>query len=260
MVNRIFSQVILPVTLAVGSMVGLGIFLQIQVGNDYFLADINGIGWLLGVVGTIYTLVAAFTMVEVWNQFNNMSNLISEEARALSTLWDYAEYLNDPKFDKMLQKRLLAYISAVLASEHPQAATGIRPTQNSKELTDLMRTLDQVQFNDKRDSSVFPHLIGAFEKLSITRSARIEASVTRLPQMIKIFFLVLSLLLMTSYLLVGYNHLTLYLIHTTFGALIIALSYRIILDLDNPFDGYWNVDTSAFDQAKKYISSSRHEK
>ena len=67
-------------------------------------------------------------------------------------------------------------------------------------------------------------------------------------------------MLMISYILVGYVHLPLYIIHTVFGATIISLTYKIIVDLDNPFDGYWNLDYSALDHAKEHISKNRHSK
>ena len=43
----------------------IALFVRSYVGTSTLLADINGIGWLVGVLGTIYTFVAAFTVVEV---------------------------------------------------------------------------------------------------------------------------------------------------------------------------------------------------
>lgn len=235
-----------------------GVLLQSFVGKEYFLADIGGIGWLLGVVGTIYTLVAAFTMVEVWNQFNNTSNLISREAKAIISIWNYTDYLNDRSLDQKMQKCLTTYLDTAMTIEHSQASSGVRSAQSSPEFIAILKVIDQIKFDDKRDASIFPILTQSYEELSTIRSDRLEAGVTRLPAMIKIFFISLSLMLMISYILVGYVHLPLYIIHTVFGASIISLTYKIILDLDNPFDGYWNLDYSAFTQAKDHIAGNRH--
>lgn len=255
---KIFKHIILPVLLSIALATAFGVLLQNLVGKEYFLADIGGIGWLLGVVGTIYTLVAAFTMVEVWNQFNNTSNLISREAKVLISLWNYANYFNDKKLDLQLRRALLAYIDVTMQHEHQDAIHGIRPLQSSPAFLGILQAIDQIKFDDTRDATIFPLLTQSCEELATIRSDRIEASVTRLPGMIKIFFVALSVMLMISYILVGYIHLPLYLIHTIFGATIISLTYKIILDLDNPFDGYWNLDYSALTQAKEHISLNRH--
>ena len=251
-------SVLTPIFLSVLLATIFGVALQNFIGKEYFLADIGGIGWLLGVVGTIYTLVAAFTMVEVWNQFNNTSSLISKEAKAIITIWNYTDYLNDKDIDSKMQKCLTEYIHESMTTEQNQAAKGIRSPQSSLALTNILRVIDKVKFDDPKDASIFPLLTQAYEDLATIRSDRIEAGVARLPGMIRIFFIALSIMLMVSYILVGYIHLPLYIIHTVFGATIISLTYKIIIDLDNPFDGYWNLDYSAFIHAKEHISKNRH--
>ena len=255
---KILKQVLFPIIISIFIATIFGVLLQFTIGKEYFLEDIGGIGWLLGVVGTIYTLVAAFTMVEVWNQFNNTSNLISREAKAIISIWNYTDYLNDKKIDEYMEKALISYIGRAMTYEHTQASKGIRPTQSSPEFLAILKAIDQITFDDKRDVSVFPILTQAYEELSAIRSDRIEAGVTRLPTMIKIFFISLSLMLMASYILVGYVHLPLYIIHIVFGATIISITYRIIIDLDNPFDGFWNLDYTALNQAKDHILHNRH--
>ena len=256
---KTIKQVFLPILASVVIAVIIGVALQNNVGQEYILADIGGIGWLLGVVGTIYTLVAAFTMVEVWNQFNNTSSLISREGKAITSIWNYCDYLNDPKIDRQMLSALVAYLDHAMTVEHKQAAQGMRSVQSSPEILAILHVIDQIKFNDPRDAAIFPLLAQAYEDLSTVRSDRIEASVTRLPGMIKIFFIALSFMLMVSYILVGYVHPPLFIVHTIFGASIISLTYKIILDLDNPFDGYWNLDYSALTQVKAHITQNgRH--
>jgi len=257
---KLLREVLAPILSSVVIATIFGIILQSFIGKEYFLEDIGGIGWLLGVVGTIYTLVAAFTMVEVWNQFNNTSNLISREAKTIVSIWNYTDYLNDGDLDKKMQKSLISYLSQAMTVEHEQAGKGIRSIQSSKELLSILKVIDQIKFDDQKDIAIFPLLTQAYEELSTIRSDRLEAGITRLPAMIRIFFIALSIMLMISYILVGYVHLPLYIIHTVFGATIISLTYKIIVDLDNPFDGYWNLDYSALDHAKEHISKNRHSK
>lgn len=255
---KLMRSVLTPILMSVAIATIFGVALQSLIGKEYFLADIGGIGWLLGVVGTIYTLVAAFTMVEVWNQFNNTSSLISREAKTIISIWNYTDFLNDKALDSKMQKCLTEYLQESMTTERKQAAKGIRSIQSSTTLLNILRVIDKVKFDDPKDAAIFPLLTQAYEDLATIRSDRLEAGIARLPGMIRIFFVALSIMLMVSYILVGYIHLPLYIIHTVFGATIISLTYKIIIDLDNPFDGYWNLDYGAFTQAKEHISKNRH--
>ena len=157
-----------------------------------------------------------------------------------------------------MRKALISYLDRAMIYEHAQASKTVRSTQSSPEFLTILKIIDHIKFDDKRDASIFPILTQAYEELSTIRSDRIEAGVTRLPAMIKIFFVSLSLMLMASYILVGYVHLPLYIIHTIFGASIISITYKIIIDLDNPFDGFWNLNYTALNQAKDHIIHNRH--
>lgn len=57
-----------------------------------------------------------------------------------------------------------------------------------------------------------------------------------------------------GFVLLGFNSTGLYLF-ALFGVLLVtSVIYSVISDLDNPFDGIWNLDLSMLAQAKNYIS------
>ena len=135
-----------------------------------------------------------------------------------------------------------------------------RSVHPSVELTRVHAILDEVKFNDKRDGVIFPLLAQAFEELSDVRSERIEAGVTRLPGLLKRFFAFLSLLLFVSFSLIGFVSVYLYLFTLVMGGIVVAFAFFIANDLDNPFDGEWNVDFTAIEQARKYVETFEHGK
>lgn len=235
-----------------------GLFIRWALGGEYFIADVNGMGWFLGVVGTVYTLFAAFIVVQVWSQYSGMASLIAKEAKAVATLWNLANYLDDRKLDGDLKMALDKYCDVVVTKESLEAARMMRSVHPSSELTQIHLVLDGVRFDDKRDASIFPLLVRAFEELSDVRSERIEAGVTRLPELLKNFFAFLSVLLLISFSFIGFVSIYLYLFTLVMGGIVVAFAYFIANDLDNPFDGEWNVDFVAIEQVKKYIESSAH--
>lgn len=235
----------------------LALVVRDSVGASTLLADINGIGWLVGVLGTIYTFVAAFTVVEVWNQFNGVATLIAKEAKAVTSIWNYVDYLNDTKVDREMNKVLITYLDRTI-NEKNEAAQGVRSLHPSPELIQIFQVLDQVQFDDARDSAVFPLLVSAYEELSSVRSERIEAGTARIPTPLRLFFTVLSFTLLITFSLLGFVSNGLYLYNVALVTIIITYAHTLILDLDNPFVGIWNVNYTAFAQTKKYILGTNH--
>jgi hypothetical protein len=227
------------------------------IGTTTLLADINGVGWVVGGFATIYTFVAAFTIVEVWGQYSGVSSLIAREAKATTAIWNFTDYLNDKKLDAVMSNALVDYLKESRV-EFELAASGQRAIHPSEELIEIQNTIDLVKFNDKRDASVFSQLMMAYEELSLIRSERIEASVTRLPLLVKILTRMLSAMLLGGFMLLGFVNLGLYIFAISCMSVIVVYVDYLINDLDNPFDGIWNVDYLAFDQSRKYILGTKH--
>lgn len=253
------KSLVTKIVLTIIFFLGIGLGLRSYFGVPLFISDLSGVSILVSFLGTIYTLVAAFTIVEVWGQFNTVSNLLSKEAKAITSIWNYVDYLNDVNLDKEMKTALTNYVEATIKYEHAEAAKGQRSIHPSPELLSIFHTLDQITFNDKRDATVFPLIVTAYEDLSSIRSERIDASVTRLPAMLKFFFNTLTLFLMVGVSLIGFSATFLYVLSIIAAAFVTSITYQIIFDLDNPFDGDWNISYEPFEEAKKYIEQNKHE-
>ena len=157
-----------------------------------------------------------------------------------------------------MKTALINYVHATIKHEHAEAAKGQRSNHPSAELLAIFHALDKIAFNDKRDATVFPLIVTAYEDLSSIRSERIDASVTRLPAMLRFFFNTLTLFLMVGVSLIGFSASFLYVLSIIAAAFVTSITYQIIFDLDNPFDGDWNISYEPFEEAKKYIEQNKH--
>ena len=230
--------------------------LREAVGKDLLVAENSGFGWYVGIMGTLYTLFAAFIIITVWGQFTTTSSQINKEAKLLTSIWNFTDYLNDKGITKKMRSAIVVYIEKVLNHEQLQLAKQERTVHPSPELLVIFKVIDQVNFDDQRDLAVYPSLIKAYENLSTIRSERIESGLTRVPFFIKFLFIVLNLNLLIANSLVGYINLGIFLFSIITCTLVIVTAYFVVLDLDNPFSGTWNIDYSPLEQAKKYILSA----
>ena len=68
---------------------------RILLKTDTYLSDVGGIQSFLGVFGTLYGIMAAFVVFEVWGQYNKTVGLIEHEAHGLEKLFRLTLYLRD---------------------------------------------------------------------------------------------------------------------------------------------------------------------
>lgn len=220
--------------------------------------DLSNLSSYTGAIATIYTLIIAFIIVEVWSQFNSISTFLASESKALTSIWNYTDYLNDKKIDSKMRKALVEYVKAVTTREKDKAAIGERSKHPSKELVSILRVIDSVKFNDDRDAAVFPNLVDSFESLSSSRSERIDASTNRIPPFLSLLFQVLSVLTLLFFMFVRFESLLVGAFAIAVLSLVISTAYLLVDDMDNPFDGFWNVDYSPLLEAKEYIVKSEN--
>jgi len=238
----------------------LSLILRLIIGSNLLVSENSGFGWFVGILGTFYTFIAAFIIVTVWGQFNGMSSMVSREAKLLSSLWNYTDYLNDEQVSGKMKTALLEYIDKIVRSEKYDLSRGKRIVHPSVELIGILESIDKVKFDDDRDASAFSSLIQSYEELSSTRSERIESGLARVPFLLKLLHGILALLLLVSIGLIGYVNIGIFLFAIISSALFVSMAFFLADDLDNPFEGIWNIDFSPFEHIREYIERKKHGK
>ncbi len=227
-------------------------------GKDIFLTDSANFGWVFGIIGTAYTLIAAFVLFGVWNQYNALSGLMARESWLLGSIWNFTDYFNDKKLSQNMRSVLLAYINKAIDDEIGFLANEKEIETYSEEYKAIGKVIDAIEFNDGRDSVIYPIVIQSYRDLLDVRQQRNEAGVTRLSASMKVLFMVFSLLLASSSLIAGFIHTVMYLFGVGFIGAIVILTYIVVTDMDNPFGGLFELKPVSFYQTKKYIEENIH--
>lgn len=233
-------------------------FVRSYWGKDIFLADSANFGWVFGIIGTAYTLIAAFVLFGVWNQYNALSVLMARESWLLSSLWNVTDYFNDEKLSQLMQKALLAYLAKTVDEEIGLLAREQEVQTYSREYTNIGSVIDGIVFNDERDGAIYPLIIQGYRDLLDVRQQRNEAGVTRLTISMKSLFVVFSLLLALSAVIAGFANTGMYLTGVGFIGAIVILTYLVVADMDNPFGGLFAMEPHSFQQAQDYIERTGH--
>lgn len=225
---------------------------------SHIINDENSIGWILGGLFTMYSLITAFVLVNVWEKFNKLNELISREAQKLISIWNLVDYLNDSKISAKMQKAIGKYLDFVLNTELTRIAKNMPVKLATQDFINIMRVTDSIEFDDKRDASAFQKIIETYENLSTVRADRIQLGLERIPPMLQRFFRIMTGMLLGTVILHPFNNFVLYILAVFSMIFITTLIYYIITDLDNPFVGVWNIDPTPYKEAKEYINSVDH--
>jgi hypothetical protein len=214
------------------------------------------VGSFIQAVSTIYAVLLAFVVYVVWVQFNDTRTLIDREANELLDLYRTARGFL-PETRDAIQLELHAYLCDVIGREWAALAKG-----DDAVIDDVGRRLDRVWTHVTRlepatdcHVALFNEVLGRFNDLSDSRTNRIAASRMRIPLAMRLLLYAGAVVTVASTYLLAFDSFTLHAVVA--GALAGAVSHilYIVSDLDNPFDGDWQVEPRAFERVRRYMES-----
>ena len=221
--------------------------------TDTYLADVGGLGAFLTVFGTLYGIMAAFVVFEVWSQYNKTVELVNKEALGLERLFTLTLYFRDKDLSTHMKQAIENYANLVVEGKFKTLGAGKRNMETGRVFRKISHIIQGIKFDDDHDQIVFDHIADHFGRLSEVRTERITQSLTRLPALLKTFLYSSSIIALTTFILMPFQN-TYYGFFTT-GTLtfILAMIFQLVEDLDNPFVGYWNISVEPFQRALKHI-------
>ena len=219
----------------------------------------NEIGNYLQTIGGIYAVLLAFVVYVVWGQFNEARAYLDREATALVDLHRTASALpSQSRTD--IQRGLRAYVDAVLRDEWQAMASRDEAT-----IDRVGELLEQVWIaihtcrpcNDCQHT-VYGEVLSRFNQLTDLRTSRLGAARARIPVAMTILLYNGAVLTVGSVYLLAFDQLWLHAVVTAALAGAIAHILFLIRDLDDAFDGDWQVAKAPFERARKNFERAAH--
>ncbi len=248
-------RIILPLLLS-GAAVTLILFLVkdfLQYKEIY--EDVSAWGAFYSVFGIVYAIVAGFLLATVLSKYSDLSQAIEDELNAVETVRDFLTYLGDEqKAVKInIKKALYQYASSLLNKEWDEMSDPLVPmdSDTSEELYDVMRKSKNIHIQTENEVIAYTAIIENISDITKLRTRRIALANERLPSRLKLLMIFMSIVIIATFILLGvqnfYTHATI-LVSLTIS---IHLLYMVIVDLDHPFYGIWNVNRSPLEELVK---------
>ena len=214
--------------------------------------DSEGIGALLQLVGTLYSVVYAFAIYVIWGQFTAVESEIQKESGALRGLLVFSRALKDT-IREPLVRAVKNYARSVDETEWRALSQGGETEKTDKLFGTIIAAVTEMKPEDETERICHGQLIEIVTRASSHRDERISLSRKRMPKTLLVFVMLTALTIVLLLLLFSFRSLGIGLASIALTSMILFFAHFVLTDLDNPFDGTWNLNSDPFAElATKY--------
>lgn len=257
-VGRVLRAFLVPVAGSVGAA-ELGFWIvRSLVPADQLRSTHDVVGNYLQTLGTIYGVLIAFVVFIVWTQYNDARNHVEKEANELLDLFRCANAL--PARSKApIHCAIEDYVNDVLDVEWPAMASGRDAMLRTGTvlLDRIWQSLYEFQPHEPCHTAVHAEMLSRFNDLSDARSNRIVSCRSRIPLPLTVFVYVGGIVTVGSMYLFSVDAWWVQAVMIGAMAGMISHLLYIIYDLDNCFEGEWQVPREAFEGVRNYVRQAR---
>ncbi|NTU73436.1 DUF4239 domain-containing protein [Candidatus Roizmanbacteria bacterium] len=206
-------------------------------------ANLNGISWLYSTVGLIFGIISAFIIQTEWENWNNLTNAVREEIRAIRQLLMFSSHL-PLKLAQSTRDSMKNYVNLLIND-------GWKKIEQGERLDDLEQAIVAIQENVYLIADQVPQMSNVaftiFSQVLSGRERRLQHSGRHLPLILHVFILLATFLIMLFSLFIAVDSIVLDYMFTLGIGILAYLIAILIEDLDNPLQpGSWQITTKEY--------------
>jgi hypothetical protein len=217
-----------------------------------FSGDAEGLSALLQIIGTLYSVVYAFATYVIWGQFAAVENEIMKESGALKDLIQFSRGLTENTRDPIV-RAVRAYARAVVESEWGILSRGEDTEHTERLFSTVIASVTEIKPSNEGERSIHERLLDIAHQASGHRQERLALSAKRMPKTLLLFVSLTAFSILFLLLLFPFHSLLFGFVAMALATMLLFLAHFVLTDLDNPFEGTWNVKSDSFHElATKY--------
>jgi hypothetical protein len=213
--------------------------------QKFFANDAEGIGALLQIIGTLYSVVYAFAIYVIWGQFTSVENEIRKESGALKGLLLFSQRFKEPVREPIV-RAVKTYARGVAETEWRALAAGADTDRTDKLFSAVISSVTEVKPEDDTERILYQGLLEIANQASVHRDERLALSVKRMPQTLAAFVTLTAAMILFLLFFFPFGNIVLGLVSIAITTMLLFFANFVLTDLDNPFEGTWNVGSEPF--------------
>jgi len=219
-------------------------------------ADSDFSGSLMQAVMVFYGLAVALIAVSVWQSYDDVSKLVSQEATAIAALHRDVSGYPEPE-RTLLQAELREYVRFIVDEAWPQQRLGLVPVGAERLLERFEETLIAFEPDSAGRGLLHAEALRAFNDVVKARELRLDAVTTGLPGVMWIVVLAGACIGLSAAFFFKVDDGRLHAIQVTLLSVFIGLVIFMILALDRPFRGDLGLTPEPYELVYEQMSQQR---
>jgi hypothetical protein len=211
----------------------------------FFLNDAEGLAALLQIIGTLYSVVYAFATYVVWGQFTSVENEIRKESGALKDLLLFSNRLKQAARDPMV-RAVKIYARAVVETEWKALASNEKVEKSDRLFYEVISSVTDIKPEDDAERMVYERLLDIANQASAHRDERLSLSAKRMPRTLFLFVTLTASMILFLLFFYPFRNAPLGIVAVAITTMLLFFAHFVLTDLDNPFEGTWNVGSEPF--------------
>jgi hypothetical protein len=213
--------------------------------HKLFENDAEGIGALLQIIGTLYSVVYAFAIYVIWRQFAAVENEILKESGALKDLILFSQRLKETMREPIV-RAVKIYARGVAETEWSALSAGEETGKTDKLFAAVVSNVTDMKPEDETERILYQRLLDIANQASSHRDERLSLSAKRMPKTLLVFVTLTAFMILFLLLFFPFRNVALGMVAIGITTMLLFFAHFVLTDLDNPFEGTWNVGSSPF--------------
>jgi len=217
------------------------------------LGDVGSVAAFVGAMGTLYSVLAGFTVITVWQQFIDTDRAVKREARSLRELWRYVGYVEDQDGVARARSAIERYRDQVLSTEWPAMINRRTTTAAEDDYFAMADAVNGMKVVTRKDVPAWAEAVRTLGEVSDARGERAAFVSVKMPTLLRSLLYVATISLLLGMAVLRFENRVVGAALLAFAVVVSVLVLEIIDDLDDPFGGAWAISPLSFQR----ISFSR---
>ena len=236
----------------------IGVFIVRRIKSHKILSENNEFaGITYPVVGLVYGVFLAFTIIIAWEKFSEAEHCAIYEATHLSELWRNAQVF-PPENRKQIEETLYQYVSAVKNKEWPSMAKNHTEDAGTRK---AYEAIWESYYNYNPESPgqevFFAESVSHLNEVGRYRRQRIMFSSYELPGILWVFVITGGVITIALNYMIGIKSQVSQAVINALIAALIAFSIFLVFSLQHPFTGDVNISSAPFESLLKSFEERR---
>ncbi len=204
------------------------------------------VSYFMSGMGAIYGITLGLIAVAAWESFNEIDEVVSNEASSLIALYNDVSNLPAPQSDS-LKAQLRDYTTYTIEQAWPQQRLGKVPRGGTERLRHFYKTLLSREPATQVERIVLEEATGKLNDVFEFRQKRLEKVTDGLPAAVWYVILFGALLNLVITWFFGTDRFQVHVLMVTLYAALLGSLIFLVAAMDNPFRGEFSIGTDALE-------------